>query len=446
PAAKGRGATFYGSTLSVQPEKAALVCASADREWDSNGTVFGWNPELGNKAGEFGHNDYYGAVVAACQDLQLDGRTALIAMLLHDEIRGRLAECFSLKDCFIDHVLHGAIATAAVVGAIYKLSVDQIEQAIGMTVAHYVPFRAIRAGHQLSDSKGASAAFSTEVAFLAVKRAALGFIGPQDIFRNPQAPFRLFCGPEQKFQRVGAKGEPNSRSADESPFDLTLTRAGSDFAVMGMHFKLGLYEHQSAGAIQACIDLLASHPELLLDSGNPIGKIIITAYQPAFGIIGDPAKRDPHTRQSADHSMVYIVGTLIRKATEIQRSSWKDLILLPPDYDDLALHHPLTRKLMARIEFRHGGDEYDRRYPDGIPTSVLIQDGSGASFDSSLVMYPAGHARNHLTSDPCDLENLLDNKWGQLCRLAKVAPSDAISGYGGIGSMTAEELRAIHQV
>jgi hypothetical protein len=40
-------------------------------------------------------------------------------------------------------------------------------------------------------------------------------------------------------------------------------------------------------------------------------------FQPAFGIIGDPAKRDPHTRQSADHSMVYIVSTLMRKAFEM---------------------------------------------------------------------------------------------------------------------------------
>lgn len=30
---------------------------------------------------------------------------------------------------------------------------EQIESAIGMVVAHYIPFRAIRAGKQLSDSK-----------------------------------------------------------------------------------------------------------------------------------------------------------------------------------------------------------------------------------------------------------------------------------------------------
>ena len=47
----------------------------------------------------------------------------------------------------------------------------------------------------------------------------------------------------------------------------------------------------------------------------------ITIYEPAFGIIGDPAKRDPQTRQSADHSMVYIIATLLRKAIETQRTA-----------------------------------------------------------------------------------------------------------------------------
>lgn len=39
-------------------------------------------------------------------------------MILLDEIRGRLAEVFSLKTYKIDHVVHGAIASAAVYGAL----------------------------------------------------------------------------------------------------------------------------------------------------------------------------------------------------------------------------------------------------------------------------------------------------------------------------------------
>jgi 2-methylcitrate dehydratase len=96
---------------------------------------------------------------------------------------------------------------------------------------------------------------------------------------------------------------------------LELAGGNSDFAVMGMHFKLGLYEHQSAGAIAGLIDLLATNPDLAADP-TEIERIRITIYEPAFSIIGDPHKRDPRTRQSADHSMVYIVATLLRKAME----------------------------------------------------------------------------------------------------------------------------------
>merc|ERR1719262_504585 len=113
-------------------------------------------------------------------------------MICVDEIRGRLAEVFSLKSYKIDHVVHGAIASAAVYGALLGATPAQIESAIGMVVAHYIPFRAIRAGKQLSDSKGASAAISTEAAVMAMKRAMNGFIGPKDIFRNPESIFRFF--------------------------------------------------------------------------------------------------------------------------------------------------------------------------------------------------------------------------------------------------------------
>ena len=87
-------------------------------------------------------------------------------MVLQDEIRGRLCEVFSLKSYKIDHVVHGAIASICTYGALVGASPLQIEHAIGMAVAHYIPRRAIRAGKQLSDSKGASTAISAEAAIM----------------------------------------------------------------------------------------------------------------------------------------------------------------------------------------------------------------------------------------------------------------------------------------
>lgn len=431
------GATVFGSSTDVQVEKAIVANCAAVREWDSNGTNFGYNPDFGQTAGEFGHNDFYAVPLAAAQMRGKNGAFALRGMLLLDEIRGRLAEAFSLKSYKIDHVVHGAIGSAATFGAMMGATAEQIESAIGMVVAHYIPFRAIRAGKQLSDSKGASAAISTEAAILAVKRSMAGFMGPRDIFRNPEAIFRLFEGPGQLFRKTESAGTgiPTAREGKDyaGPFDLRLARTGDDFAVMGMHFKLGLYEHQSAGALQGMINIINANPHLLDDAaGTRIAKIVVVAYEPAFGIIGDPAKRDPKTRQSADHSMLYLVCTKLRKALELRAAGkktkmrWQDLMLTPHDFAPGALKDPLTRGMFDKMSFEHGGESYDSKYPDGIPTSIRITDDAGETFDSGLVMYPGGHARNHAGPDKIDLNEVLAHKFETLGALASKDPKSLV--------------------
>merc|ERR1719436_298854 len=412
------GAKVLGSSQGVAPEKAVVANAAAVREWDSNGTVFGYNPSIpGHTAGEFGHNDFYGVVIAAAQVTgKVDGKTALRAMICLDEIRGRLAEVFSLKSYKIDHVLHGAIASAAVYGALLGASAEQIESAIGMAVAHYVPFRAIRAGKQLSDSKGASAAISTEAAVLSMRRAMRGFLGPRDIFRNPESIFRFFeptTGVKPNKDLVDITlGNKVRWGVGPSPFNLVLSHSGSDFAVCGMHFKLGLYEHQSAGALEAIIAALVQNPDLCSGGVDAIENINIVAYEPAFGIIGDPAKKDPKTRQSADHSMAFIVSRILQKAFKTGKvpttmdEAWMELMLSPYDYGKDALYEADTRALMAKISFSHGGPDYDAKYPDRIPTAIDISLKAGKTIGSGLVMYPSGHARN----TTANLRQILDHK------------------------------------
>jgi 2-methylcitrate dehydratase len=419
-----RGATCFGSTIFVRSEKAVVANCAAVREWDSNGTNFGYNPTLGHIAGEFGHNDYYPVAVAAAQLAGCDGRQTVRAMILLDEIRGRLAEVFALRKYKIDHVVHGAIASAVVYAAMLGATAEQIESAVGMVVAHYIPYRAIRAGHQLSDSKGASAAISAEVAVLSAQRAMRGFIGPADVFRNPEA---VFCLNEKPKRPI------------ESPFDLVLATADDDFAVIGMHFKIGLYEHQSAGAIAGLIDLLAANPQLLDDPAK-ITRVTIAIYEPAFGIIGDPAKRDPHTRQSADHSMVFIIGRLLAKALRTKQAGWQELMLMPEDYDDAALADPLTRELMAKIDFRHGGPEYDAKYPDGIPTSLEIEHANLGKLSSGLVMYPAGHARDTRH----DLNALLSNKFRRLAALGVRDVESLWRRLDGLSQRSAKDIARLH--
>jgi 2-methylcitrate dehydratase len=381
PPARGtRGAACFGSTRRCLVEKAVAANCSAVREWDSNGTNFGYDAAKGRIAGEFGHNDYYPVAIAAAGEAGLDGDATLRLMLLIDEIRGRLAEVFALRKYAIDHVHHGAVASAAAYAAALGGTVDQIESAIGMVVAHYVPFRAIRAGHQLSDSKGASAALAAEAAVTAARRALAGFVGPRDVFRNPLAIYR--------------RNEPCPDG--RSPFDLELGSAGDAFAIHAMHFKLGLYEHQSAGALQSLVDLFAARPGLANDLDG-IRAITVRIYEPAYSIIADPAKRTPQTRQSADHSLPYILARTLLKARLAARAGavpgWESLMLMPADYSIEAIREPAIADLIARMTIEHGGRDYDDLYPEGIPTSVTIEHATLGSLGGGLVRHPLGHAR-----------------------------------------------------
>ena len=397
PAVASRGGICFGATRPCAVEKAVAANASAVREWDSNGTNFGYDAAKGRTAGEFGHNDFYPVAVAAAREAGLDGDATLRLMLLVDEIRGRLAEVFALRRYAIDHVHHGTVASAAAFAAALGGTVDQIESAIGMAVAHYVPFRAIRAGHQLSDSKGASAALAAEAGVMCARRSLAGFLGPRDVFRNPLAIYRL-----------------NESTPDgTSPFDLELGVAGDAFAIHAMHFKLGLYEHQSAGALQSLVDLCTRQPGLAADLDGIRG-IRVTIYEPAFSIIADPAKRTPTTRQSADHSLPYILARTLLKARAAAAAGspcgWESLMLLPADYDDAAIADPAVAALIAKIAIAHGGSEYDARYPEGIPTRVEIDHAALGPLDGGCVLFPQGHAR----SDAARTAALVDLKFDRL--------------------------------
>lgn len=431
------GALVFGSAQRCAPEKAIAANSAAVREWDSNGTSFGFNKEVKiHRKGEFGHNDYYPVCVAACQAASggagKDGKTLLKSFICLDEIRGRLAEVFSLKEIKVDHVLFGAIASAAVYGALVGATPEQIESAIGMMVAHYVPFRATRSGEQLSDSKGASAALSAEAAVLCMRRAMNGFQGPKDIFRNFDSVF-------------GFGGKENEK---ESPFDLILSTKGENFALTEMHFKLGLYEHQSAGAIEGLLSLLSRYP-LIYKNPKNIKRVEVVAYEPAFSIIGDAAKKNPQTRQSADHSMVYIVSTLLRKAAEMKEmptdtnAMWCALMLTPNDYTDAAIHNPLTRSLMKKVNFVHGGPEFDRLYPQGIPTQVKVFLTNGDMLDSGLVMFPAGHSSN----SSADLQQLLQHKFlllGGLCSFGREETEEIINKLIKLKTATPQEVQQLY--
>ena len=122
---------------------------------------------------------------------------------------------------------------------------------------------------------------------------------------------------------------------------------------------------------------------------------------------------------------------------------WKKLMLSPFDYSYDAINHPLTRKLMSKIQFEHGGKEYDDLYPEGIPTSIQIKTkGSDSALDSGLILFPHGHARNESEW----LGDILQHKFILLGKIG-LKKSDLIRlkvNLENIDKMSNEELQEIY--
>lgn len=149
--------------------------------------------------------------------------------------------------------------------------------------------------------------------------------------------------------------------------------------------------------------------------------------------------------------MVYIISTLIRKAFEkvdlIKEDRdfeelWKTLMLTPLDYSKSAIFDETTRKIMSKIDFQHGGSEYDSKYPEGIPTSMEVRTTDGKVLDSGLVMFPGGHAR----CKDISANEVLQHKFKILGKLALEKQENIRFKVqlDNIGEMSNEELQEIY--
>merc|ERR1719361_2022966 len=116
-------------------------------------------------------------------------------------------------------------------------------------------------------------------------------------------------------------------------------------------------------------------------------------------------------------------------------------MLAPQDYSQAALTDPTIRKLMDKIVFEHGGTDYDKGYPDGIPTTVTIK-GSGQEYSSGMVMYPSGHARN----TTADLKDIMNFKFKMLGELCVSDPSATIQKLSNLPSKSAADVDSLYSI
>ena len=139
-------------------------------------------------------------------------------------------------------------------------------------------------------------------------------------------------------------------------------------------------EYHGQSAIEAALKLRDQIGDL-----SEIESILIESHDAAVDIIGsEPEKWRPATRETADHSLPYLVavaltdGTVAAKQFSLER-----------------LADPRLIELVQRVKVQRRAD-LSARYPEAVANVVTAQLQGGRT-QSQRVDYPHGHAKSPLT-------------------------------------------------
>jgi 2-methylcitrate dehydratase len=352
-------ATILGTGERTAPDLAAFVNGYMVRYLDYNDTY------LSREA--LHPSDNLAALLAAAEDAGASGQDLLVALVAAYEIVCRLADASSIRDRGWDHVTYGSIAVAASAARLLGCGREAIEQAINIAATTGVNLRQTRVG-QLSMWKGAAYGGAGRNGLFAAYLAREGITGPAPVFEGRRGFIAQVSGPLDIPMMAG-----------ETP------DGGSAFRLLDTDIKFWPAEYHSQAAIAAALQVRRAglRPE-------HIDRVVVHTFKVAVEIIGgEPEKWTPQTRETADHSMPYLVAAALLDGELTDRQFTPERIAAAD-----------IRGLMARTEVVEQ-PELTAAYPRAIPTILDVHE-TGGRVHTARVDFPSGHSRNPLADAQVD--------------------------------------------
>ncbi len=348
-------ATVWGTLHRSAPDHATFANGCAVRYFDYNDTY------LGKEA--LHPSDNIPAIFAAAEAVDANGRRVIEGIVAAYEVAARLADAYSIRGRGWDHVTYIAISSAVGVGKVLGLDEERMRHAINLAVVANNALRQTRAG-ELSMWKGCAAANAARNGLFAALLAWKGMTGPAPIFEGEMGFFKLVSGEPFEIPRMGGEdGEP--------------------YKVLQTSIKYWPVEYHAMSAVEAALNIVGQH-------GGPfkpdeIERVEVKTFEVAYRIIvKDPEKWDPRTRETADHSLPYIVAAALLDG-RVDLDTFKPERFLAAD----------VRQVMKRMRVEVD-PEHDKLYPEGIKNSVRVVTRDGRTYEAEST-YPPGHWRNPMT-------------------------------------------------
>ncbi len=347
-----QGATLLGTSLQTTPDLAAFANGTAIRYLDFNDTYLSREPAH--------PSDNISTALAAAELSQLGGKKLIEAILIGYETQCRLCDAAALRPRGWDHVTYGAFSTALVAAKLFRLSEQKTIHALGLAGNPNCALRQTRVG-ALSMWKGAAFANAARNGLFAADLARLGMTGPAPIFEGEKGFMKVVSG----------------------NFDLKRFDAEQPSKIMETYIKYYPVEYHAQSAVQAVLNLRSKMPHNFLDD---IVSIQVLTSDISYEIIGrDPEKWSPRTRETADHSLPYIVAVAFLDGK----------VGLPqfnaPHLADPSLHS-LTQKIRILPDQKHS-----EAYPKAIGNTVSVT--IGKKTYTECVDYPKGFTENRMTDE-----------------------------------------------
>jgi 2-methylcitrate dehydratase len=326
-------ATVIGTSRRSTPDLAAFANSAASRYYDLNDAYVG---------GLAGHpSDNIAACLAVAETERTSAAELITAIALAYEINCRLIDAFDITARGWDAPVFGLPAVALAAGKLMKLPPDKLAQAVNLAINDHIPMGQTRT-QTLSDWKGLAAAEAGRNAVFAAMLARGGITGPAPIFEGRKGFFQLVSGPAE---------------VDVDAFG----RRGVAFRI----HQCGLKAYPAVIFAQTAIPSSIAIAKEVGDLDR-IATIEIATTRRGLQQAGTESEKwAPDTRDTADHSLPYIVARAMLDG-DIDNDS----------YAPAKLHDPRILAVMRKISVK-ADPAFDVRRGNAPPTRItaVLDDG-----------------------------------------------------------------------
>ena len=371
-------ARIIGSGIATTIEMATFSNSVMLRYLDFNDTY--------TSIGEGHPSDAIPAVLASAEAFHASGKTIIAALAATYEVYMALADTVGLAERGWDHGFFVVLASVAGTGKILNLNSEQMAHAFSIAGSANIPTRQTRRG-ELSMWKGCATALSAREGVFATLLAKEGITGPPEAFEGKHGIWDQITG---KFALPILENKQNYFAVE---------RSGIKFFPTEYHSHVPLLLLQQLGK------------DLVLEN---IKSIHIEANQRGYSETGnEPQRWDPRTRETADHSLPYMLSIILT-----------DGHLTIDSFQDQRILDPALRPIMKKISVSEN-IEFTRNFPKLLQARVSVTTNDG-KVHVAEGNYPKGHEYDPMTDEEVELkfrelclremsdentESLLDTLW-----------------------------------